>query len=78
MIHVFLYVLALQLSHALDLVKVDHEALFVRVTKFNALPAKYGFMVGAIKVLDTILMGIAELLSHLLLVFIIKIEIAVC
>ena len=47
------------------------------MTKLNALPAKYGLMVRAIKMLHTVLMCVTKLLGHLFFVFIIEIEITV-
>ena len=48
------------------------------MTKFDALPAKYGFMVGAIKMLHSVLMTLTEFLSHLLLILIVEIKVAIC
>lgn len=45
LVYVLLDVLTLQLSHSLDLVEVDHEALIVRVIQLDAFSAKYGLMI---------------------------------
>ena len=78
MIHIFLNILTLQLSHALNLIQVHHKTFFVGVCLLNALPAEYGFMIGTIKMLDSVLMGVAELLGHRFFIFVVEIEVAVC
>jgi len=54
-------VLLLELTHALDLVKIDDEALIISVQWLDTLAAKDVQMIGAIEVLDTFGMLLAKL-----------------
>ena len=52
---VLVNVLKLQLAHPLDFVEVDDETLFVSMVWFDALATKNRQMVGAVEVLDSLL-----------------------
>ena len=62
-------VLAVHLAHLLNLVQVDNEATFIRVVLFNALTAEDGPVVGAVKVLDALIVPLAEKAVDALFVF---------
>ena len=67
-------VLLLKLAHALDLIKVDHEALIVSMEWLDALTAEYVQVVRAVEVLDTLWVLLTELLRQALLVLILKVK----
>ena len=78
MLQVLSYILALQLSHSLDLVQIDHETFFVVVKLLDALPAKDSLVVGTIKMLHSLRVDVAEFLNHAVFVIVFKIKVALC
>lgn len=50
----------MHLPHFLDFVKVYDEASFVSVILLNAFPTKHGEVVGAVEVLDSLVMLVTE------------------
>lgn len=69
------YVLALKLSHLLDLVKVYYEALLICMIYLNTLSAEYSLVVGAIEMHDPLVMWLAQFVLKCLRVILILIEI---
>lgn len=71
-------VLTLQLPHPLDLIKVHNKALIVRVVQLYALTAEYRLVVRAVKMLHTLWVLKAKLISHRVLILLFKIKVAFC
>ena len=67
-------ILLLKLAHALDLIKVDHEAFIVSMQRLYALTAEDVQVIRAVEVLDTLGVLLAELLRETVLVFILEVE----
>jgi len=57
------HILLLELAHALDFVEVDNEAGIVGVVQLDALPTKNGQVVGAVEVLHTLRVLLAQLVT---------------
>jgi len=68
LIHVLCDIFLLKLAHALDLIEIDDEACVVRVMNPDALAAEYSEVIGAIEVLDSLWVLLAQLLSEGILV----------
>jgi hypothetical protein len=67
--HVLCDILFLELAHALNFVQIDNEACVVRVVQADALTAEDSKMVGAVEMLHTFRMFLAQLLSERILIF---------
>ena len=65
----------LKLSHALNFIKVNHEAFIIRVELLNALSAKHSKVVATVKVLDTLTVVVAQLLFESLFILVIEFEV---
>ena len=70
-------ILPLQRPHALDLIKIDNKAVFIRVNLLDALSAEHSQMLTAVKVLHSFWMGLTELLVHELFIIVFKVKVAV-
>jgi hypothetical protein len=66
--------LSLKLSHLLDLVQVYHEALLVCVLLLDALSAEDGEMVGAVEVLHSLLVVVANFGLQILFILFIELN----
>ena len=62
-------ILLVELPHLLDLVEVHHKAFFVGMVLLDALPTEHGLVVGAVEVLDPLVMAIASEALDALLIF---------
>ena len=78
MILVFHDVLLLELTHALDLVEIDNEALIVSVERLDTLATEDVQMVTAVEVLDALGMLLAKLLRQAFLILILEVEARAC
>ena len=67
-------ILLLELTHPLNLIQVDHEAIIVRMERLDALPAENVLCTGTVKVLDALWMNFTELVGERLLIFVLEIE----
>ena len=67
-------ILLLKLSHALDLVKVNNEALIVSVKWLDTLTTENVEMVRTVEVLDAFWMNLAELFGQAILIFVFKVK----
>ena len=63
--------------HAIHLVEVDYEALFIRVVQLDTLPVEYYLVVRVLEMLHELYVLHAELFKHKTLVFAVKEEVAV-
>ena len=61
-------------SHLLYLVKIDHKAPFVSVVFFDTLPAEDSVMVGAVEVLDSLVVPLTKKTLDNILVLKIKLS----
>ena len=67
-------ILLLQLAHALNLVQVHYEALFVAVQRLDALTAKDVQVIRTVKVLDALWVNLAQLLCEAVLILVFEVE----
>lgn len=70
-------VLLLELTHALDFVEVDDEALLLLVKQLNAFAAKESHVLAAIKVLDPVGVLLAQLVVEGVFVLALEVKIGV-
>lgn len=78
LVYVFLNILTLKLPHSLNLIQVDDEALVIGVIQLDALTTEYRLMIRTIEMLYAFGVLQAELVRHRVLVFVLKIKIALC
>lgn len=56
-------------THLLDFVEVDHETALISVVLFDTLPTEDSKMVGAVEVLDPLIMLVAQKAIDAILIF---------
>ena len=70
------HILLLKLPHPLNLIEINHEALLVSMIRLDTLPAENREMIRAIKMLDSLRMLLAKLITQSFLILIIKVKIS--
>ena len=67
-------VLLLQLTHALNLIQIDHETLLISMKWLDTLSAKNGEMIRTVKMLDSLGVLFAKFLTERVFILIVKVE----
>ena len=70
------HILLLKLPHPLNLIEINHEALLVSMIRLDTLPAENREMIRAIKMLDSLRMLLAKLITQSFFILIIKVKIS--